>query len=138
MRAVLDVNVLVSALLSRGGTPAQIVSSWLTGEFELVVSEALIAELERALEYPKVRTRISAEDAAAYVELLREGAVAAADPPMPPRRLPDPGDDYLLALAEAQKAVLVTGDQHLLELVARFPIRTPRAFLEGLQGPSAE
>lgn len=138
MRAVLDVNVLVSALLSRDGAPAQIVSLWLAGEFELVVSEALLAELERALEYPKVRTRIPADDAAAYVALLREGAAVAADPPLPPRRSPDQGDDYLLALAEAQKAKLVTGDQHLLELVAHFPIRTPREFLEALEELSAE
>ena len=51
MRAVLDPNILIAALLSPGGAPAQIVSRWLGGEFELVVSEALLSALERALAY---------------------------------------------------------------------------------------
>lgn len=38
MRAVLDPNVLVSALLSPTGTPARIVLAWAEGRFELVVS----------------------------------------------------------------------------------------------------
>jgi putative PIN family toxin of toxin-antitoxin system len=138
VRALLDANVLVSALLSRTGAPARIVSLWLAGEFELVVSELLLAELERALAYAKVRARIPAEDAAELLVLLRETAVVATDPDTPPRRSPDPGDDYLLALAETQGAVLVTGDQHLLGLADRFPIRTPRAFLDALQARSAE
>jgi len=55
VRAVLDPNVLVSALLSRSGAPAQIVARWLRGEFELVLSELLLAELGRALALdPKV------------------------------------------------------------------------------------
>ncbi len=47
MRALLDVNILISALLSRRGGPAQLLTRWLAGEFELVVSEALLSELER-------------------------------------------------------------------------------------------
>jgi uncharacterized protein len=138
VRAVLDANVLLSALLSRSGAPARVVSLWLAGEFELVVSELLLAELERALAYAKVRARIPAEDAAELLVLLRETAVVATDPDTPPRRSPDPGDDYLLALAETQGAVLVTGDRHLLGLADRFPIPTPRAFLDVLQGRTAE
>jgi len=34
----------------------------------------------------------------------------------PPVRSPDPGDDYLLALAAAQCAALVSGDGDLLSL----------------------
>ena len=85
-------------------------SQWLAGEFELVVSEALLAELERALAYPKLRDRVSGRETGAFVELLRRGAVISPDPPSPPRRSADPGDDYLLALAESQRAVLVSGD----------------------------
>ena len=47
---------------------------------------------------------------------------------------PDPGDDYLVALARAAKVhVLVSGDPHLSELKqARPPVLTPRAFLRRL------
>jgi len=132
VRAVLDPNILISALLARSGAPAQIVSRWLAGDFELVVAEGLLAELERALAYPKLRRRIAAADAAEFLNVVREGAVVAVDPLDPSRRSPDPGDDYLVALAEGERAVLVSGDQHLLELAGRFPILTARAFLDTL------
>ena len=134
MRAVLDPNVLIAALLSRSGAPAQIISQWLGGKFELVVSETLLAELERALAYPKLRDRVSADEAGSFVTLLRLGARLAADLTGPARRSTDPGDDYLLALAEQERAVLVSGDRHVLALTDAFPIRTARAFLDGLAG----
>jgi uncharacterized protein len=132
VRAVLDPNILIAALLSRTGTPAQLVSRWLSGEFELVTSEALIAELERALAYPKLRTRISPDEAASFVTVLRSGAVLAADPAEPERRSAGAGDDYLIALAAQERAVLVSGDQHLLALGEELPIETARAFLDKL------
>lgn len=136
MRAVLDPNVLISAALSRQGAPAELVLASLGGEFELVVSDALLAELERVLGYPKLQERIPADDVAAYVALLRATGLRVGDPVAPPQRSADPGDDYLLALAEAAKAQLVTGDRHLLELADRFPIFTARAFLDTLRSPA--
>ncbi|HEV8603052.1 MAG TPA: putative toxin-antitoxin system toxin component, PIN family [Gaiellaceae bacterium] len=133
MRAVLDPNVLVSALLSRGGAPAQIASRWLAGEYELVVSELLLAELDRALAYPKIQKRVGPADAAEFVGILRQTAVLAPDPENVSPRSPDPGDDYLLALAEAERAVLVSGDQDLLGLADRYPIFAPREFLRTLE-----
>jgi len=133
VRVVLDPNILISALLSPGGRPAQVVQHWLQGEFELIVSGELQAELERALGYPKLRGRIPPDDAARVVDLLRQTAVHGSDPPEPPVRSPDPGDDYLLALAESQSALLVSGDKHLLGLADRFPIYTPEAFLDTLR-----
>lgn len=129
MRAVVDPNVLISALLSPSGPPARIVSRWLGGELELVVSETLLDELGRALAYPKLGQRIGAEEAAEFVDLLRRSAVVAPDPADPPPRSPDRGDDYLLALAESQRAVLVSGDKHLLGLGERFPVFEPSTFL---------
>ena len=132
MRAVLDPNILVAALLSRRGAPAQIISCWLAGEFELVISEALLRELERALSYSKLRSRIPADEAIAFIAILRQGALVAANPSEPPRRSSDPDDDYLLAVAEQERAVLVSGDQHLLALSNEFPVQTARAFLADL------
>ncbi len=135
MRAVLDPNILIAALLSPSGVPAQLISDWLRGEFELVVSENLLGELERALSYPKLRRRVTRDEATAFAALLRHEAILVADPPNPACRSADPGDDYLLALAEAERALLVTGDQHLLTLADQFPILTARAFLDTLVRP---
>lgn len=135
MRAVLDPNILIAALLSRRGAPAQIVSHWLNGGFELVVSELLLEELGRALAYPKLRARISSSEAAEFVELLRANAFLAPDPPVVTLRSADPGDDYLLELAAQQRAVIVSGDRHLLDLASELPIQTARAYLDTLDSP---
>ena len=134
MRAVLDANILISALLSPSGPPALIVSRWLAGEFELVVSEALLAELERALRYPRLRAYISSDEAAEFVSLLADTAALAVDPAVAAARSADPGDDYLLALAESERALLVSGDRHLLDLADELPVVTARTFLETLEG----
>lgn len=134
MRAVLDPNILIAAMLSPGGAPTELVSRWLTGDFELVVSEKLLSELGRALAYPKLRARISADDAEQFVSRLRLLGSMAPDPPKPPRRSSDPSDDYLFALAESTRALLVSGDQHLLQLAGDFPVRSARRLLEAL-GP---
>jgi hypothetical protein len=132
VRAVLDPNILVAAVLSPSGAPAQLVESWLAGEFELIVSETLLAELERALSYRKIRERVAEAEARAYVAFLREGARLAEDPENATSRSVDQGDDYLLALAEAERAVLVSGDRHVLELGETLPVKTARAFLAEL------
>jgi uncharacterized protein len=130
LRAVLDANVLISALLSRHGAPAQLLIAWQEGRFELIASPALLAELGRALAYPKLQRLIPASDAEAFVAWLSRSALLAGDPDGPaPIRCVDPGDDYLISLAADQQAVLVSGDGHLLALAGDFPIQTPAAYL---------
>jgi len=50
----------------------------------------------------------------------------------PPVRSRDPGDDYLVALAAAARATLVSGDAHLLELRDAIPVLSPREFPDTL------
>ncbi|HKA12989.1 MAG TPA: putative toxin-antitoxin system toxin component, PIN family [Candidatus Dormibacteraeota bacterium] len=132
MRAVLDVNVLISALLSRRGAPAQLLTRWLVGEFELVVSEALLSELQRALAYPKLISHVTPSEAERFIGALRRTAEVVADAQDRALRWVDPGDDYLLALAARSSAILVSGDRHLLELSDRLPVRTAVQFLQDL------
>jgi putative PIN family toxin of toxin-antitoxin system len=134
VRAVVDVNVLISAALSARGPSAEILRSNRDGTFELIISGLLIAELTRALAYPKLCRRIPTEKAAAFVSWVRDHASLAEDPPDPaPVRSPDPDDDYLLALAISRRAFLVTGDQHLLGLRDDLPILRPTEFLARLR-----
>lgn len=131
MRAVLDVNVLISALLSTDGAPARILVAWLNGAFELVVSPLLIEELRRALAYPKIRRRIPVADGERFISIILEGAIRTPDPEGgPPLRSADPDDDYLIAVAVSAGAILVSGDGHLLELADRGPIQTPAEFAD--------
>ncbi len=103
--------------------------------FELIASRLLLAELERALAYPKIRRRVSADEADGVIDWLRRGAVIAPDPEGPPRiKSRDPGDDYLLTLAAAESAMLVSGDEHLLTLRDEAPVYAPAAFLAMFDG----
>jgi uncharacterized protein len=134
VRAVVDVNVLISGALSARGPSAEILGSCRDGGFEMVVSELLIAELARALTYPKLSKRIPAEKAAAFIGWVRDHGTLAEDPPDPPPiRSPDPDDDYLLALAISRRSFLVTGDQHLLGLRDKLPILPPAEFVTKLR-----
>jgi len=137
VRAVLDPNVLISALLSPAGAPARLLQAWLYGWFELIVSPRLVAELERALAYPKLRKRVSRGEARRIVKWLADGATFVEDPDeLSSVRSPDPGDDYLLALAAGEHAVLVSGDEHLLGLADDLPIFAPARFLRILEKDS--
>lgn len=130
MRAVLDPNVIASAVLSRGGTPAKLLRAWLDGGYELVVSAAVLAELERVLGYPKIARRVSADEARALVDVLRLQAELVGDPDDGPAvHSPDPDDDYLIALAQAATAVIVSGDTDLQCLAHQIPVHSPATFL---------
>lgn len=111
---------------------------WLGGDFELIVSSLLLRELKRALTYPKLRQRIEPGEAAAVLEWLTNSATLVADPKEPPPvHSPDPDDDYLIALAGAGGAVLVSGDEHLLVLRGKIPVFNPADFLLFLGGEVA-
>jgi uncharacterized protein len=134
VRAVVDVNVLISGALSANGPSAEILRANRDGLFELVVSELLLAELERALGYPKLRKQIPPEKAAALTNWVHAHGTLAEDPTTPPPvRSRDPDDDYLLALAISQRAYLVIGDQDLLVLSGDLPILTPAQFATTLR-----
>lgn len=136
MRAVLDPNVLVSALLSPAGPPAQVVLAWDAGRFQLIASPRMLSELANVLSPPKLRRWIDASDADEFVSRLQEGALLVDDPPPGPKLTPDPDDDYLVALARAAEVdYLVSGDGDLTGLADPDPpVLTPREFLDRLAG----
>jgi putative PIN family toxin of toxin-antitoxin system len=133
IRAVLDPGVLIAALLSARGAPAGLLLAWMAGRFDLVVSPVLLGELERVLLRPKFRRYATQQQVHEYVARFRRDAILVPDPVEVEIGLtPDPGDDYLVALARSAGAhYLVSGDAHLTNLVAsRPPVLTPRAFLD--------
>jgi uncharacterized protein len=130
LRAVLDVNVLISGVLAPDGAPARLLAAWREGAFELIVSSKLLTALRHALSYPKLRKYIEPRDAQALIDWLDRLASHADDPGDTPIRSADEADDYLIALAASTEALLVSGDRHLLELAQELPILAPARFLE--------
>jgi putative PIN family toxin of toxin-antitoxin system len=133
-RAVLDTNVLVSALISPGGPSAALLLELRAGAFELVVSPALLAELGEVLARPKFRAYVTEPEAAGYVDLIEHEATIQQDAPASAGKLSaDPDDEYLIDLARSAAAdVLVSGDSHLLDLRGIVPVMTPAEFLATL------
>jgi putative PIN family toxin of toxin-antitoxin system len=127
---------LISALLAPAGAPARVLRAWTDGAYELIVSTALLAECGRALAYPKLRARVDRHDAERFLDWLSRYATLVDDPHDAPSRVSDRDDDYLLALAAAENAHLVSGDKHLLVLADELPILPPARFLELIERAS--
>lgn len=80
-RAVLDPNVLIAALISPRGAPAEIYLALARGDFEVVVSPLLLAELDRVLARASFAAPRRVEQAQAFVGAVARLAVLVDDPP---------------------------------------------------------
>jgi putative PIN family toxin of toxin-antitoxin system len=123
VRAVIDTNVVVSAVLNPDGTPGQVVRA--AGRaFVLVWSRGIVAEclevVGRERIARRVRRAVNDEEAGAMIARLAGIAELVPDERLPLVRIvkSDPTDDLFLATALAGGArVLVSGDRrHLLPL----------------------
>jgi putative PIN family toxin of toxin-antitoxin system len=136
IRAVIDANVVISAMLAPAGTPSQVVLR-AGEEFELVWSYPILEECLRVVAYPRLANRFQVSDPRGYLrELVEIAVLVKGDLPKLGAVRSDPSDDLYLATALACAApYLVTGDRkHLLALkeFAGVRIIAPAAFLEVL------
>lgn len=140
VRAVLDANVVISALLKSGGPPAKLLDAYFQGgAFELVITPDILAEMERAFGYPKIRKRIGDEVGKGVIVDLLLLADLVDDRPMAGLSRAPEDDRYLAAAVEGRADYIVTGDDDLLSLRehAGVAIVTPREFLAVLDGRGA-
>jgi putative PIN family toxin of toxin-antitoxin system len=118
MLVVLDTNVLLSAILSPTGPPAQIHQAWHDKRFELATCTDQIEEIRRASRYPRFRATLQPHRFGILINNLRRALVLTQPLPLL-HTADDPTDSFLLNLAEAVSThYLVTGDKrfHILEL----------------------
>jgi uncharacterized protein len=119
LRAVIDVNVLVSGLLTprSPSPPARIRHALTTGTIRAVASPDLVSELDEVLHRRKLARYLSPADADRAVTEFRRTAEMHYPEEAPTPISRDRDDDYLVALALYAKAdLLVTGDTDLLDL----------------------
>lgn len=135
MRIVLDTNILIAAMITKGTPPDRLYQAWLKGEIELVTSTVQMAEVADVLARPRLRKYLDADEAAAIVENIDTLALILDAPPDVDLS-PDPKDNPILAAAIAGKAdLIVSGDKkHMLALgeVEGISIVTARDALDRL------
>ncbi len=143
IRAVLDVNTLVSGTITPAGAAGTILQEWRAGTFTLMTCEELLGEYEDVLLRPKIlRTYqgITRETVTASASALRAFSDVVTLPHPVPAVIPeDPDDDVLLACAVVGRAdYVVTGDRrHLLPLreYLGIPIVSLGAFVSLVRSP---
>ena len=135
VRVVLDTNILIGALITKGTPPDRLYQAWIRGNIELVTSTVQMAEIADVLARPRLQKFLDAVEAAAIVENMGTRALILDDPPCVSLS-PDPKDNPILAVAITGKAeLIVSGDKkHLLALgeVEGIPIVTAREALDRL------
>ena len=129
MRAVLDTNVIISALFW-GGRPRRVVDLAAAGRVQAITSGELLVELERVLAedfaVPQERIELVLRDILSYAEVI----VPAAEVEAPIRDLADV--DVLCCAVGGGADYIITGDGDLLALgqVGEVRIVGVSAFLE--------
>jgi uncharacterized protein len=132
VRVLLDTNVLVSAVATRG-LCADVFRAVLAGH-ELVTCSQVLQEVRRIL---TSMFGVPDELIAEYLELIGQDAILAEPEDLPDLAIQDRDDVAILAAAIGARAdVLVTGDHELqgLKNIGQVRIISPRAFWEELTG----
>jgi uncharacterized protein len=117
MRVVLDSNVLARATPGKTSAAREVLIRVTKQPHTLVTAAALLAELARTLQYPRVRALHGLDDAGiqAYLQSIQLGSLVVNPAIPPPLQTANPDDDLVIATALAGQAeVLCTRDRHLL------------------------
>lgn len=137
MRVVLDTNILVSALLSGGGTPRRVIRLCLEGALTPLIGAALFAEYEDVLGRRDLfeRSTLEPEEREAVFDALMSVSTWTPVYYLWRPNLPDVGDDHLVELAVAGGAswIVTANLRDLRRGELRFPnllVGTAKDFLE--------
>ena len=119
LKVVVDSNVLVRGTIISRGHPFEILEGWRRGEFVLLTSREMLAEVEAVLRRSKIfeKYRLTEDLVARLLVALEHDAMVVEAGAVV--SLPDvePHDVKFLACAEAGAAdYFVTGDRALLKL----------------------
>jgi putative PIN family toxin of toxin-antitoxin system len=130
MRVLLDTNVIVSAVTTRG-LCADVFRAVLAAH-ELVTCPQVLQEVRRIL---RMKFGVPEELIAEYLDLIGQDAIVAESEELPDLPIQDKDDAKIVAAAIGAGAeVLVTGDHDLQSLknIGKVRIISPRAFWEEL------
>jgi putative PIN family toxin of toxin-antitoxin system len=112
VKAILDTNVVISGIFF-GGVPQAVLEAWAEGRFELCLSPSIFDEYVRTCDR-LAETYPGLEYLEALATLIGNGTLIA-DSDETARITADPDDDKFMACAKSCAAIVVSGDQHMLD-----------------------
>ena len=118
VRVTADANMLASGVVglrSRpDAAPVRFVRAWHTGQFTLIQSDPLLAEVDRTLAKPYFTHRLPATERQAFLDLLRRRAMCTPHPAAATGNSTRPENAMVLATAVSGHAQFVVTDDHKL------------------------
>ena len=137
MKVVLDTNVLISGIFF-GGPPRTVLDSWAAGRFELMVSPLVVDEYVRTCDRLST-SHPDLEYQSILASLIGHGTLVPDTTDSEPITA-DPDDDKFMLCARGNGAIVVSGDQHLLDAAEWQGVRVvkPRDFLDFLPDESSD
>lgn len=138
MRAVLDTNVLVSALLKKSSAPHKIYQFFKEQKFTLITSPTILDEIEEVIsrDYIVKRTQMTSSEREEFIKEIIELSYVVPGIVLVKVIKDDPDDDKFITCALEGKAdYIVSGDKHLLDIKEYQGIKivATRQFIEVLQ-----
>lgn len=139
IKVVLDAIQFVSALLKPHSNPAKIVRLVYEGDLTLLLSPAILDELQRVLAYPRIKKlhRRTPEEIERFFQKLEKIALITPGILSVSAIVDDPSDNIYLACAvEGNAGFIVSGGHHLTDLKTYrgIPIVHPATFLKLIAG----
>lgn len=127
--AVLDTNILVSALMRPAGPPGLVMAAVLRGELVPVFTDNILAEYQDVLRRPRLGLRPETVNAT-LASMRLVGVRLRLDPIPPPIALPDPTDWPFAACAIAAACPMITGNAKDFPPMAGLHVMTAREWVE--------
>jgi putative PIN family toxin of toxin-antitoxin system len=136
MRVVLDTNVVVSALLTAGGTADLALQLILQGEVTLLADSRILAEYDEVTARP--RFGFAEPERRVFIDMLARLAEPVVARPLR-LALADPDDRMFVevAIAGAADAIVTGNPRHFVPRrgTLRVTVLKPRAFVDRLRRP---
>ena len=133
-RAVLDTNVVVSALLHPDRVCARLLHLVVTDAVAACVDRRILTEYAEVLSDPRLTRHIPPDRVATVLDHFQQSGTSVIAQPLAVA-LPDPDDLCFLEVAASGRADLVTGNRRHFpkHLTGSVPVFSPPEYLEALR-----
>lgn len=133
MRVVIDANVWISFILTRGETIASLFDSWDKKKFVCLATEEILTEVGQVIDRFTAKGLVSAKEGRSMIRRLKKNSELIISLSAVDMAADKKDNRYLACALDGQADFLITGDKkHLLPLkqIGRTKIVSPAEFVK--------